>query len=214
MIYPRTPTLPTSRPRLPSTIPPTSDSNTNPLPITLSTQNRPSVLRNRPLSQRKFGKEKVPRLITWDRNIVCLPKNYHGKGGNRRVLPIPKGKARISLQARGLCGKIRLHSEMSESEVSKEVRSTFQDAMGQDSNFPFCFLQTGGGGTKSLTMPAVSSSFTWTAKEVAKLSGQGCLYIQAEAELAKADYESDKEIYLTKDEEHDHKVLIYIYVYQ
>ena len=55
--------------------------------------------------------------------------------------------------------------------------------MGHDSNFPICFLQTGGGGSKSLSEPSVSSSFTWTAKEVAKLSGQGCLYVQALAEL-------------------------------
>ena len=129
-----------------------------------------------------------------------------------RVLPIPKGKARTSLQARGLCGKIRLHSEMSESQVLNEVRSTFQEAMCQDDNFPFCFLQTGGGGTKSLTVPTASSSFTWTAKEVAKLSGQGCLYIQAQADLAKLQCEynsdSDNEIDLTKEEEQE----VYIYM--
>ena len=72
---------------------------------------------------------------------------------------------------------------MSENEVLNEVRSIFHDAMGHDSNFPFRFLQTGGGGTNSLTAPVVSALFTWTAKKVAKLSGQGCLYIEAQAEL-------------------------------
>ena len=32
-------------------------------------------------------------------------------------MPIPKGKQRSSLAARGLCGKIRIHSEMTEAEV-------------------------------------------------------------------------------------------------
>ena len=68
-----------------------------------------------------------------------------------------------------------------------ELRSTFKGAMGHDGNFSFLFLQTGGGGSKSLTYPAVSASFTWTAKEAGKLSGRGCLYIEAQAELIKND---------------------------
>ena len=34
-----------------------------------------------------------------------------------------------------------------------------------------------------LCLTSVSSSFSWTAKEVAKLSGQGCLYVQTLADL-------------------------------
>ena len=55
--------------------------------------------------------------------------------------------------------------------------------MGHNSNFQFRFLQTSGGGTKSLTIPLMSASFTWTAKEVAKLGDQGCLFVEAQAEL-------------------------------
>lgn len=110
------------------------------------------------------------------------------------MIPIPKGKARAELQARGLCGKVRLHSEMTEDGVLTELRSTFQGAMGHDGNFPFCFLQTGAGGSKSLTYPAVSASFTWTAKEVSKLSGQGCLYIEAQAKLIKNEDLSEGEV--------------------
>ena len=58
---------------------------------------------------------------------------------------------------------------MTEDEVLNEVQSTFQTAMGHDSNFPFASFKP---------IPAVSALFTWTAKEVVKLSGQGCLYIQ------------------------------------
>ena len=116
----------------------------------------------------------------------------------------------MCLQARGLCRKIRLHYEMSESQVLNEVRSTLQGAMCKDNNFPFFFLQTGGG-VKYPTAPTASSSFTWTEKEVAKLSGEGCLYIQAQADLAKlqCEYNSDgdKEIDLTREEEQE----VYIY---
>ena len=191
-----------SRPSLPSTVSIIPSSHSNPLPATLASQNLPSgrAGKRRPFSHKK-GKEKAPRLVTWDRSIVCLPQGY-GACGNSRVIPIPKGKARTALQARGLCGKIRLHSEMTEDEVVNEVRSTFNSSMGHDNNFPFRFLQTGGGGTKSLTVPVVSALFTWTAKEVAKLSGQGCLYIEAEAELMKTDSDSgsEKEIDLTEGE--------------
>ena len=75
-----------------------------------------------------------------------------------------------------------------------ESRSTFKGAMGHDGNFTFLFLQTGGGGSKSLT--AASASFTWTTKEAGKLSGRGCLYIEAQAELIKNDLKEAKVIEL------------------
>ena len=62
----------------------------------------------------------------------------------------------------GLIGKVHL-----ESELFIEVRSVFKDVMGADENFPFTFLVPTGGGLKSLTKPALSSSFKWTPKEVA-----------------------------------------------
>ena len=93
-------------------------------------------------------------------------------------------------------------SDMNEFDIFEEIWSTFKDAMGHIPNFPIHFLQTGGGGSKSLSVSSVSSSFSWMAKEVAKLSGQGCLYVQTLADLwlplAKADevdptgYDTDK----------------------
>ena len=52
-----------------------------------------------------------------------------------------------------------------------------------DPSFPFTFLQSTGGGTKTLTSPAVSVHFQWTAQQVVSLAGQGALYILANKEL-------------------------------
>jgi hypothetical protein len=66
----------------------------------LSSQNLSSIGRKRSRAfSHKKGKAKVARLVTWDRNIVCIPKDY-GVHGNSRVIAIPKGKGRASLQAR------------------------------------------------------------------------------------------------------------------
>ena len=54
--------------------------------------------------------------------------------------------------------------------------------MGNDPQFPFTFLQQSGPGTNALTVPSLSS-FCWTAKDVVRMAGQGCLYIQPEIEL-------------------------------
>ena len=195
------PQLQVSRPALPSTASQLPHSSSlSQMPPSLSSQNRTVYGRKRLTSDiSRKGKEIAPRLVSWDKNIVCLPEDFCGNG---RIIPIPKGKQRSSLAARGLCGKIRIHSEMTEEDVLGEIRSTFQVAMGNDNNFPFRFLQIAGGGSKSLTVPVLSASFTWTPKEVAKLAGQGCLYIQAQAALNEHCCDSDEEIDLTQNEVH------------
>ena len=125
-------------------------------------------------------------------------------------MPIPKGKQRSSLAARGLCGKIRIHSEMTEAEVLGEIRSVFREAMGNDENFPFQFLQIAGGGSKSLTIPVLSASYTWTAREVAKMAGQGCLYIQAQAVLKEYNCNSDVDNDLSQDQVGTHAHTIWL----
>jgi hypothetical protein len=51
-------------------------------------------------------------------------------------------------------------------------------------SFPFTFLQPTGGGNKTLTMPSVSSSYQWTAQQVAKLAtSRGSVYIMAMDDL-------------------------------
>ena len=120
------------------------------MPPSLSSQNWQVYGRKWPLPDiSSKGKEKVPQLVSWDKNILCLREDYCG---NSRIIPIPKGKQRSSLAARGLCGKI-IHSEMTEEDVLWEIRSTFPVAMGNDNNFPFRFLQIAGGGSKSLIVP-------------------------------------------------------------
>ena len=75
-------------------------------------------------------------------------------------------------------GKIRLHSAMSEKNVMNEIRSVFSDAMDDDDDFRFDILQSSGGGSKTLTSPPKSSSFTWTAQVVAG-SSKTPIYILA-----------------------------------
>lgn len=89
---------------------------------------------------------------------------------------------------------------MTEEEVLEEVRSVFKEAMGNDSSFPFRFLQVAGGGSKSLTIPVLSASYTWTAREVVKMAGQGCLYIQAQAALQEYNCDREADIDLPPDQ--------------
>lgn len=76
-------------------------------------------------------------------------------------------KKKFILAAQGLTGKVHLESDWGEEQVFNEIRSVFSEAMGNDSNFPFEILQLAGTGIKSLIVPALSSSFKWTPKEVA-----------------------------------------------
>ena len=50
---------------------------------------------------------------------MCLPFNYPDKPG---VFPFPRGKVRSSLGRQGLIGKIHLDSEMSQSEIFREIK--------------------------------------------------------------------------------------------
>lgn len=59
---------------------------------------------------------------------------------------------------------------MSDEEVQQEIYSVFSVPMGKGLIFSV-FLQPAGAGTKTLTVPAVSSLFCWTAQQVARLGG-------------------------------------------
>lgn len=122
--------------------------------------------------------KKVNAIQSWDRDIICLPVSSKKSGSN---ISYPRGKFRTDLGSLGLIGKVHLTSMMSEEDVRNEVRSVFQGPMGGQPNFPFAFLQPTGYGSKSLTIPAVSASFEWSAQQVAKLGGnKGTIYIVAE----------------------------------
>lgn len=128
------------------------------------------------------GKGKKSKSITsWDKDVICLPRHYL-KDNN--YIPYPRGKCRAELARNGLVGKVHLTTLMTVDEVSNEIRSTFESAMFGDYSFPFKYLQGTGGGIRGLTIPSVSSTFEWTAQQVAKLGNQrNTIYILAEKDL-------------------------------
>lgn len=64
---------------------------------------------------------------------------------------------------------------MTTEEVLSKVHSAFKEAMRGKASLVFKFLQSVGGGCKSLFKPQISSFFEWTAKEVAKSAGRGAI---------------------------------------
>ena len=139
----------------------------------------PSFLKRRSVNQ-KESRKKSKQFQSWDRDIICLPKDC----GSLSNIPYPRGKYRAKLGSNGLIGKIRLNSSMSVDEVEEEVRSVFQKAMGGRKDFQFIYLQPTGAGSRTLTVPTVSSSFSWTAQQVVKLAAnKQTVYILANDEL-------------------------------
>lgn len=92
---------------------------------------------------------------------MCLPFLYPSKGGR---YSIPRKESRADLGSKGLIGKIRLTSDMLQEEIMAEIRSVFSDPMRNEREFPFSFLQRSGPGINALTIPAVSSSYSWSSK--------------------------------------------------
>jgi hypothetical protein len=75
-------------------------------------------------------------------------------------------------------GKIHIVEDMTVEQVAVEVRSVFKGPMNNRNDFPFQYLQPTGSGSRTLSVPSVSSSFNWTAKQVARLGGTtGTIYI-------------------------------------
>ena len=103
---------------------------------------------------------KPSKIVMWDREVVCLPKDLFNSNG---VLPIPRRKKDI-MASFGLVGKLHLESHWTPADVIAEIRTTFNDVMKDDD---FKFLQFTGTGAKSLLIPKVSVSYQWTPKEVA-----------------------------------------------
>lgn len=161
--------------------------------ISLSSLNRdrsavhilPSYLKRKASTGKESCKKpkKAKTVKTWDRDILCIPESIQSKGAGGNF-SFPRGKLRAQLARSGLIGKLRLMSEMTDEEVAAEIRSVFKGPMKSNPEFPFLYLQPTGGGSKMLTIPSLSSSFKWTAQQVARLSGQsGTIYILAQSEL-------------------------------
>ena len=132
---------------------------------------------------------KRPKCVqVWDRDIICLP---FSPGSS---FTFPRGRKRTQLGAMGLIGKIRLTSNMSVSEVEDEIRSVFDGPMGGRHDFLFQFLQSTGVGSQTLAIPSVSSSFDWSAQQVAKLgNSKQPIYIIAVDELV-SNMESESDV--------------------
>lgn len=118
------------------------------------------------------------------------------KDDNSSSYSYPRGRYRASLGKMGLIGKIHLSSDMNEDDVKKEICSVFQGPMGNDPDFPFLFLQAAGEGSKTLVIPSVSSTYRWTAQQVARLAGQkASIYILAQADMPSLNYDDDRVSY-------------------
>ena len=108
---------------------------------------------------------------------MCFPYNY--LVGNSITIPRSK-EIRDFLARNGLMGKIRLSSSMTEEEIMSEIRSVFSVPMKNQSNFAFKILQPSGGSSKSLSVPALSSS---TASAIAGKSSKMPIYVLASDKL-------------------------------
>jgi len=137
------------------------------------------------------GKRPRTKVYTLDRTIILLPQMSHTHGGE---IQIPRGPSREKLGRQGLIGKIRLTTDMNEDEIYKEIWSVFSKPMGENSQFPFQVLQPAGSGCKTLALPPVSSSFTWTAREIAG-SSRSTIYILAGADLVVPEREEVSECF-------------------
>jgi len=73
-------------------------------------------------------------------------------------------------------------TRMTQEEIFSEIRSVFSQVMNSEEDFPFTLLQSTGRGCKSLSVPSLSSSFRWDAKQINGL-GDKCVYVIAEKEL-------------------------------
>ena len=72
---------------------------------------------------------------------------------------------------------------MTEDELMSEIRSVFSVPMRQDSLFQFKILKSCGGGSRSLRIRQVSSSYKWTASTIAGKNSKCPIYILAEDDL-------------------------------
>ena len=119
-------------------------------------------------------------MFVYDRDIICLPKQYTSDS----LIRLPRKKEdRQFLVSNRLIGKIQLRSDMKEKEIFKEIRSVFRTPMGFDNQFQFRILQSTGGETKGLMVPGLSESYKWTASAVAGRNAKVPIYILAEDQL-------------------------------
>ena len=69
---------------------------------------------------------------------------------------------------------------MTELQMFDEIRSIFHSPMNE---FSIRILQMSGGGSKTLTIPVVSSTYKWTASAVAGKNAKWAIYVLADDPL-------------------------------
>ena len=130
------------------------------------------------------SRSKKPQMIvSWDRNIICILKSDQEWRVSKGPL-LPSKEVSSKFRCYGSDWEATSHLYNMSDMVQAEVRSVFKQAMNGNPYFPFTFLQSTGGGCKTLTVPCVSSSYEWTAQQISRLaSGHSSIYIMALEEL-------------------------------
>ena len=128
-------------------------------------------------TQKQTASKSSSRLYTYDRDIICLPKECC----KSNIIHIPRNRECLSKD--GLIGRIRLTSDMSEDDIFDEIRSVFRIPMAGADRFSFNVLQSAGGQSKMLVIPALSNSYKWTASALAPKNVKTPIYILAREPL-------------------------------
>lgn len=129
-------------------------------------------------------KERPPRVLTYLRDIFCLPPECQGQNG---TVVIPRGSRRSALadESSGLLGKIVFQSDWSEERMVEEITRVFAMPFGLGTEdisagkrLEFKYLQKTGAGARSLCVPSVTSDFRWDGRQVSTLAkSRGVIYI-------------------------------------
>ncbi|XP_014771050.1 uncharacterized protein LOC106869718 [Octopus bimaculoides] len=112
------------------------------------------------------------RMRICTKEIVCLLPTCITS------IPIPRRYTRRILAEKGLVQKIRIATYWTEEQIKTEISSLFRKPYGlqQGEILPFDYLCTKPN-CKRLVRASASDSVQWGGQEVARLAGQGCLYI-------------------------------------
>ncbi len=81
---------------------------------------------NRNRKRGRKSKSDAPKVVSYVRDIVLLPKQFEKKG----EISIPRATKRSRLGMAGLVGKIDINSDMSDFDVGKEICEIFSTPMG------------------------------------------------------------------------------------
>ena len=96
----------------------------------------PSILGCRRHQRQGGVKAKSPKVVAWDRTIICLLSCYPECSKSGKEIAVPRKKQAV-LATNGHIGNIHLENIWSEDDVFAEIRSVFSDAMENDTQFPF-----------------------------------------------------------------------------